>query len=74
LDGEAMVSEGREERQSLLEELRDVLDKTSNEALMESEQVTQEHLQAQLNKIPLLLYTGAFLLTYFLFNVASKLN
>jgi hypothetical protein len=58
LDGEALKAEGREEKQQLLDELKEFLDSVSltTKAREESEQA--ESNQAVLNKAPLGIYIG----------------
>lgn len=58
LDGDALISEGNEEKQALMEQIKDLLEKTSMEAMMEAESNTQDHLQNQFNKIPLGIFVG----------------
>ena len=60
LNGETLMTQAQEEKTQLFEELKELLEKTDNQALMESEAETQTHLQSQMNKIPLLPYIGCF--------------
>jgi len=58
LDGESLRSEGINEREKLIEELRDFLDKSGKRAQMEAKDQTDEHMQKILHKIPLPIYIG----------------
>jgi len=58
LDGESLRSEGINEREKLIEELRDFLDKSGKRAQMEAKDETDEHMQKILHKIPLPIYIG----------------
>ena len=58
LDGESMRSEGINEREKLIEELRDFLDKSGKRAQMEAKNETDENMQKILHKVPLPIYIG----------------
>ena len=54
LDYDALLSEAKDEKDSLIESLRDWLETVNNEALMESEANIQEHMENQFKHIPML--------------------
>ena len=58
LDGEALKSEGREEKIQLLEELKEFLDSVTLREKATAEQEVAEANQAVLNKAPLQIYIG----------------
>lgn len=58
LDGDALKAEGREDKQNLLESIRELLKETTIESMMESERHIAEHIQEQSSKIPLLPWIG----------------
>jgi len=58
LDGEALKAEGREEKASLMEELKEFLDVMSIEERSRAEQERAESQQQILNKAPLGIYIG----------------
>ena len=58
LDGEALKAEGREEKQLLLDELKEFLDSVSLTNRAREEQEQAESNQAVLNKAPLGIYIG----------------
>ena len=58
LDGEALKAEGREEKASLLEELKEFLDVMSVEERSRAEQERAESQQQILNKAPMGIYIG----------------
>jgi hypothetical protein len=58
LDGEALKAEGREEKTSALEELKEFLDSVSLAEGARKEQETAEAQQQVLNKAPLKIYIG----------------
>ena len=58
LDGEALKSEGREEKANLLEELKEFLESVSLAEGSRKEQEIADAQQAALNKAPLKIYIG----------------
>lgn len=58
LDGESLRSEGINEREKLIEELREFLDKTGKRAQMEAKNETDENMKKILGKVPLPIYIG----------------
>jgi hypothetical protein len=58
LDGESLRSEGINEREKLIEELKEFLTKSGKRAQMEAKDETDEHMQKVLAKIPLPIYIG----------------
>jgi C4-type Zn-finger protein len=58
LDGETLRAEATAEKEQLVEQLREMLDQTSNKALMEAERDSAESLQEQLKKVPYPIYIG----------------
>jgi hypothetical protein len=58
MDGEGLKSEGREEKQQLLDELKEFLDSVSLTEKSRHEQEQAESAQAVLNKAPLGIYIG----------------
>ena len=58
MDGEALKAEGREEKQQLLDELKEFLDSVSLAEGARKEQEVAEANQQVLNKAPLGIYIG----------------
>ena len=58
LDGDTLRAEATAEKDQLIEQLREMLDQTSNKALMEAERDSAESLQEQLKKVPYPIYIG----------------
>ena len=58
LDGEALKAEGREEKQQLLDELKEFLESVSLTNRAREEQEQAESNQQVLNKAPLKIYIG----------------
>ena len=58
LDGEALKAEGREEKTTLLDELKEFLDSVSLTSRTREEQERAEANQQVLNKAPLGIYIG----------------
>ena len=58
LDGDTLRAEATAEKDQLMEQLREMLDQTSNKALMEAERDSSESLQEQLKKVPYPIYIG----------------
>jgi len=58
LDGDTLRAEATAEKDQLIEQLREMLDQTSNKALMEAERDSAESLQEQLKKVPYPIYVG----------------
>ena len=58
LDGETLRAEATAEKEQLIEQLREMLDQTSNRALMEADRESSENLQEKLKKVPYPIYIG----------------
>jgi len=58
LDGETLRAEATAEKDQLIEQLREMLDQTSNRALMEADRESADNLQEKLKKVPYPLYVG----------------
>jgi hypothetical protein len=58
MDGEALKAEGREEKNQLIDELKELLDSVSVSEKTRVEQETAEAQQQILNKAPLGIYIG----------------
>tara|TARA_R100001463_G_scaffold24619_2_gene58606 strand:- start:12633 stop:13790 length:1158 start_codon:yes stop_codon:yes gene_type:complete len=58
LDGDTLRAEATAEKEQLVEQLREMLDQTSNRALMEADRESSENLQEKLKKVPYPLYIG----------------
>ena len=58
LNGQDLVSQGREEQTTLVEQLRATLDKVSRQAQLEKQKSENDSIIETLNKIPLKIYVG----------------
>jgi len=58
LDGDTLRAEATAEKDQLIEQLREMLDQTSNRALMEADKEAAESLQEKLGKVPIPIYIG----------------
>ena len=58
LDGDTLRAEATAEKDQLMEQLREILDQTSNKALMEADRESSENLQEKLKKVPFPIYIG----------------
>jgi hypothetical protein len=58
LNGAALMSEGKEERKELKEELNKILEQITYHKLAESEAKMADDMQKVSQKIPILIYTG----------------
>ena len=58
LDGDTLRAEATAEKDQLVEQLREMLDQTSNRALMEADRESSENLQEKLKKVPYPMYIG----------------
>ena len=58
LDGETLRAEATAEKEQLVEQLREMLDQTSNKALMEADREVADNLQEKLKKVPYPVYIG----------------
>ena len=58
LDGDTLRAEATAEKEQLVEQLREMLDQTSNRALMEADRESSENLQEKLKKVPYPIYIG----------------
>ena len=58
LDGDTLRAEATAEKEQLIEQLREMLDQTSQRALMEADREVAENLQEKLKKVPYPIYVG----------------
>ena len=58
LDGDTLRAEATAEKEQLVEQLREMLDQTSNRALMEADREASDNLQEKLKKVPYPIYIG----------------
>ena len=58
LDGDTLRAEATAEKEQLIEQLREMLDQTSNRALMEADREVADNLQEKLKKFPYPIYIG----------------
>ena len=58
LDGDTLRAEATAEKEQLIEQLREMLDQTSNRALMEADREVADNLQDKLKKVPYPIYIG----------------
>jgi hypothetical protein len=58
LDGDTLRAEATAEKEQLIEQLREMLDQTSNRALMEADREVSDNLQEKLKKVPYPIYIG----------------
>ena len=58
LDGDTLRAEATAEKEQLIEQLREMLDQTSNRALMEADREVADNLQEKLKKGPYPIYIG----------------
>ena len=58
LDGYTLRAEATAEKEQLIEQLREMLDQTSNRALMEADREVADNLQEKLKKVPYPIYIG----------------
>jgi len=58
LDGDTLRAEATAEKDQLIEQLREMLDQTSNRALMEADRESADNLQEKLKKVPYPMYIG----------------
>ena len=58
LNADQMLSDAREEKSFLIEELKTILDQYSRQSQLERKRVETEALESQLNRIPLGIYVG----------------
>ena len=58
LNGDALISQGREDRFRLIDRLREYLDSTSRQALMERRAAEADLSQQELTKVPFTIYVG----------------
>ena len=58
LDGDTLRAEATAEKEQLVEQLREMLDQTSNKALMEADRESADNLQEKLKKVPYPMYIG----------------
>jgi hypothetical protein len=53
-----LLTDGRQEREYLLTQLREMLDQTSRQAQLDRRRQETENLNTTLNSVPLLIYIG----------------
>ncbi len=58
LDGDTLRSEAAAEKETLISQLREMLEQTSRKALLEADKDEAEFLQEKLNKVPYPIYIG----------------
>jgi type VI protein secretion system component VasF len=58
LDGDTLVSDGKEEREALITQLREMLEETSKKALIEAKQNEAENQADLMRRIPTKIYIG----------------
>ena len=58
LDGDTLRAEATAEKEQLIEQLREMLDQTSNRALMEADREVADNLQEKFKKVPYPIYIG----------------
>ena len=58
LDGDTLRAEATAEKEQLIEQLREMLDQTSNRALMEADREVADNIQEKLKKVPYPIYIG----------------
>ena len=58
LDGDTLRAEATAEKEQLMEQLREMLDQTSNKALLEADREAADNLQEKLKKVPYPIYIG----------------
>mgnify|MGYP001161600705 FL=1 len=58
MDGDTLRAEATAEKEQLVEQLREILDQTSNRALMEADREASDNLQEKLKKVPYPIYIG----------------
>jgi len=58
LDGDTLRSEAAAEKETLVTQLREILEQTSRRALLEADKDEAEFLQEKLNKVPYPIYIG----------------
>ena len=58
LDGDTLRSEATAEKETLVTQLREMLEQTSRKALLEADKDEAQHLQEKLQKVPYPIYIG----------------
>ena len=58
LDGDTLRTEGASEKETLVTQLRDMLEQMSRKSLLESDKDEAQHLQDKLGKVPIPIYIG----------------
>ena len=58
LDGDTLRSEAAAEKETLITQLREMLEQTSRKALLEADKDEAEFLQEKLQKVPYPIYIG----------------
>jgi hypothetical protein len=73
LDGNELITEGRQEQDQLRQDLKGILEETTYDKLLEREAQMAEQLQKAQTMVPLKIYVGSFLVP-FLVQMIEKLN
>jgi len=58
LDGDTLRAEATAEKETLIEQLREMLDQTSNKALLEADRESSDSLQEKMKKVPMPIFIG----------------
>ena len=58
LDGDTLRAEATAEKEVLIEQLREMLDQTSNKALLEADRESSDSLQEKMKKVPMPIFIG----------------
>ena len=58
LDGDTLRAEATAEKEVLMEQLREMLDQTSNKALLEADRESSDSLQEKMKKVPMPIFIG----------------
>ena len=58
LDGDTLRAEASAEKEQLVEQLREMLDQTSQKSLLEADRDASDFLQEKLKKVPYPIYIG----------------
>ena len=58
LDGDTLRAEATAEKEQLVEQLREMLDQTSNKALLEADRESSDSLQEKMKKVPMPIFIG----------------
>ena len=58
LDGDTLRAEATAEKETLVEQLREMLDQTSSKALLEADRESSDSLQEKMKKVPMPIFIG----------------